>query len=134
MSMISKKKKKIEEISLEKPPVNNFEFIPANKINKQVHAEKRMKINDLNLSDPIKQFYIGSGITSLYPPQSDAIDAGLLEGKNVVAAIPTASGKTLLSEFVMLQSVLNENKKGKALYIVPLRALASEKYERFLSF
>lgn len=122
------------KFELEKSPLNNFEFIPANTMNKPGHAEKRIQINDLNLSDPIKQFYIGSGITSLYPPQSAAIDAGLLEGKNVVAAIPTASGKTLLAEFVMLQSVLNENKKGKALYIVPLRALASEKYERFLSF
>jgi len=29
---------------------------------------------------------------------------------------------------------LNEKRRGKALYIVPLRALASEKYERFTSF
>src|SRR5659263_765221 len=107
---------------------------PAHKIIKVTHPEKRIKINDLNLSAPIKQFYLDSGIQSLYPPQSAAIDAGLLEGKNIVAAIPTASGKTLLAEFVMLQSVLNEDKKGKALYIVPLRALASEEYERFRSF
>jgi helicase len=105
-----------------------FEWAPTEK------SLKCIKIQDLNLSAPIKQFYIDSGITSLYPPQSAAIDAGLLEGKNIVAAIPTASGKTLLSEFAMLKSVLNENKKGKALYIVPLRALASEKYERFRSF
>jgi helicase len=104
------------------------------KSEKIVHTEKNIKIQDMNLSDTIKQFYIDSGITSLYPPQSAAIDAGLLEGKNIVAAIPTASGKTLLAEFAMLKSVLNENKKGKALYIVPLRALASEKYERFRSF
>src|SRR4030065_2444910 len=108
----------------EKTPVHDVGFIPANKIIKT--PEKRIKIQALNLPAPVKQFYLNSGITSLYPPQSAAIDAGLLEGKNIVAAIPTASGKTLLAEFVMLQSVLNENKKGKALYIVPLRALASE--------
>ena len=119
---------------MKKPDVKKPEFIAANKIQKVVHNEKSIKIEDLNLSPPIKQFYIDSGITSLYPPQSAAIDAGLLEGKNVVAAIPTASGKTLLAEFAMLKSVLNENKKGKALYIVPLRALASEKYERFRTF
>jgi len=122
---------------LEKTLTRKPEFISANKIQTVIHNEKSLKtikIQDLNLSAPIKQFYIDSGITSLYPPQSAAIDAGLLEGKNVVAAIPTASGKTLLAEFVMLKSVLNENKKGKALYIVPLRALASEKYERFRSF
>jgi helicase len=122
---------------LKKPLAKEPEFIAANKIQKVVHTEKSIKsikIQDLNLSAPIKQFYIDSGITSLYPPQSAAIDAGLLERKNIVAAIPTASGKTLLAEFAMLKSVLNENKKGKALYIVPLRALASEKYDRFRSF
>jgi helicase len=126
-----------KEISLTKPFAQKPEFIAANKIQKVAPTEKSLKsikIHDLNLSAPIKQFYIDSGITSLYPPQSAAIDAGLLEGKNIVAAIPTASGKTLLAEFAMLKSILNENKKGKALYIVPLRALASEKYERFRSF
>ncbi len=93
-----------------------------------------MKIKDLALPGSVIQFYSGSGITWLYPPQADAIKAGLLEGKNIVAAIPTASGKTLLAEFAMLKSILNENKRGKALYIVPLRALASEKYDRFRSF
>jgi helicase len=119
---------------IKKPLAQKPEFIAANKIQTVVNTEKSIKIQDLNLSPPIKQFYIDSGITSLYPPQSAAIDAGLLEGKNIVAAIPTASGKTLLAEFAMLKSVLNENKKGKALYIVPLRALASEKYERFRTF
>jgi helicase len=93
-----------------------------------------MKIRDLNLPDPVKEFYINSGITDLYPPQASAIEAGLLEDKNLVAAIPTASGKTLLAEFAMLRSILDETKPGKALYIVPLRALASEKYDRFRSF
>ncbi|VVB55675.1 ATP-dependent DNA helicase Hel308 [uncultured archaeon] len=129
-------KDKIKEKSPKKSKITDSEFIPANKINKPAPTEneKRIKIIDLNLPAPVKQFYLDSGIQSLYPPQSAAIDAGLLEGKNIVAAIPTASGKTLLAEFVMLQSVLNETKKGKALYIVPLRALASEKYERFRSF
>lgn len=133
-----KKEKIKKERQIEKPQIIDSGFIPANKINKPAPAKnengKRIQITDLNLPAPVKQFYMDSGIQSLYPPQSAAIDAGLLEGKNIVAAIPTASGKTLLAEFVMLQSVLNETKKGKALYIVPLRALASEKYERFRSF
>jgi helicase len=121
-------------VKSKKPSLKHAEFTPANKIIKADHVEKSMKVPDLDLPSPIKQFYIDSGITSLYPPQAAAIDAGLLEGKNIVAAIPTASGKTLLAEFVMLKSILNEKKPGKALYIVPLRALASEKYERFRSF
>ncbi|MDO9098758.1 MAG: DEAD/DEAH box helicase, partial [Candidatus Methanoperedens sp.] len=93
-----------------------------------------MKIQKLNLPESLIQFYQDSGITDLYPPQADAIKAGLLDGKNLVAAIPTASGKTLLAEFAMLSSILDEIKQGKALYIVPLRALASEKYDKFRTF
>jgi len=70
-----------------------------------------------------------SGMVTLYPPQADAVKKGALDGKNLVLAIPTASGKTLIAEFCMLKSVLKEG--GKCLYIVPLRALASEKYEDF---
>ena len=69
------------------------------------------------------------GIKSLYPPQVDAMEKGALDGKNLVLAVPTASGKTLIAEFCMVKSVLKED--GKCLYIVPLRALASEKYDEF---
>jgi len=93
-----------------------------------------MGIKYLNLPGSIIQFYLDAGITELYPPQTTAIEAGLLENKNIMAAIPTASGKTLLAEFAMLKSIMDEKKPGKALYIVPLRALASEKYDRFRTF
>ncbi len=90
-----------------------------------------MKIQSLDLPDEVKRFYLDSGILELYPPQAEAVEKGLLEGKNLLAAIPTASGKTLLAEFAMLKSI---QAGGKALYIVPLRALASEKFRRFQEF
>jgi helicase len=90
-----------------------------------------MKIESLDLPDKVKQFYLDSGILELYPPQAEAVEKGLLEGRNLLAAIPTASGKTLLAELAMLKSILAG---GKALYIVPLRALASEKFRRFREF
>jgi len=70
-----------------------------------------------------------SGIKGLYPPQAEAIKAGALDGKNLVLAIPTAAGKTLVAELCMLKSILTA--KGKCLYVVPLRALAREKYDEF---
>ncbi|MCQ1536228.1 ATP-dependent DNA helicase [Methanosarcina sp. KYL-1] len=90
-----------------------------------------MKIESLDLPGEVKRFYQDSGILELYPPQAEAVEKGLLEGENLLAAIPTASGKTLLAELAMLKSVLSG---GKALYIVPLRALASEKFRRFKEF
>ncbi|MGM0771106.1 MAG: ATP-dependent DNA helicase [Halobacteriota archaeon] len=87
-----------------------------------------MLIKELDIPEDIIRFYEDSGIKELYPPQAEAVDNGLLEGKNLLAAIPTASGKTLLAELTMLKTIRNG---GKALYIVPLRALASEKFDRF---
>lgn len=69
------------------------------------------------------------GIKELYPPQEEAVRKGVLSGKNLVLAVPTAAGKTLVAELSMLKSILLDD--GKALYTVPLRALASEKYEEF---
>jgi helicase len=90
-----------------------------------------MRIEELPVSEEIKNFYITHGITQLYPPQEEAIWTGVLDGVNLVAAIPTASGKTLIAELAMLTSI---QRGGKALYIVPLKALASEKYESFKKF
>ena len=68
-------------------------------------------------------------ITKLRPAQEKSIKKGLLEGKNLLVCTPTASGKTLIAELAALKSII-EN-KGKAVYIVPLKALASEKYRDF---
>ncbi|MFQ6057249.1 MAG: DEAD/DEAH box helicase, partial [Methanosarcinales archaeon] len=94
-----------------------------------------MNIKDLSNYFPEKviQYYFDSGIKELYPPQAEAINKGLLSGNNIIAAIPTASGKTLLAELAILKNILGK-KRGKALYIVPLRALATEKYEHFSEF
>jgi helicase len=72
---------------------------------------------------------ISKNISTLRPAQVKAIKAGLLERKNLLVCTPTASGKTLIAEMAMLQGIYN--KIGKAVYIVPLIALASEKHKEF---
>src|SRR5437870_13809892 len=84
-----------------------------------------MRVADLGLDPRVVEILKGQGIEELYPPQSDAIGPALL-GENLVLAIPTASGKSLVAYLAILASVL---RGGKALYIVPLRALAAEKYD-----
>jgi helicase len=135
------------------------------------------------------------GVEELYPPQAKAVEAGITEGDSVVAAVPTASGKTLVAELAMLSSIVNGDgddgesgdedesgddggdgsrygaatggeaaadddagggtatagagtaegdaaalrgelarSDGTALYIVPLRALATEKHEEFAAY
>lgn len=88
-----------------------------------------MKVVELNIPEAVKQLVIESGISELYPPQEEAIKAGALEGKNLVLASPTASGKTLVAEFCALKHILEKN--GKIIYLTPLRALANEKFDEF---
>ncbi len=88
-----------------------------------------MRIEDLQIPDSVKQVIVNSGIEELYPPQEEAIRAGALDEKNLVLASPTASGKTLIAELCALKHILEMD--GKVLYLTPLRALASEKYQEF---
>jgi len=87
-----------------------------------------MLIQDLTIPANLKQRYTRAGISELYPPQAECMEKGILAGKNALVAIPTASGKTLIAEMAMHHTITNG---GKCLYIVPLKALASEKLEEF---
>src|SRR5438552_3678101 len=69
------------------------------------------------------------GIKELRPSQEKSINAGLFEGKNLLVCTPTASGKTLIAELAAIKTVLEKHEK--AIYIVPLVALASEKFKEF---
>jgi helicase len=91
-----------------------------------------VKIAELSIPEAVKELVIKSGIVELYPPQEEAIKAGALEGKNLVLASPTASGKTLVAELCALKHILEKN--GKTVYLTPLRALANEKFEEFRKY
>lgn len=85
-----------------------------------------MLVEELPIPDFVKKNVRELSINELYPPQVKAIQAGILEGENVILATPTASGKTLVS---LLAASLHLIRGGKVLYLVPLKALASEKIE-----
>jgi helicase len=91
-----------------------------------------LKIEELPIPENVKEVIIKSGIAELYPPQEEAVRAGALNGKNLVLASPTASGKTLTAELCALKHILESD--GKVLYLTPLRALASEKYQEFQKY
>ena len=68
-------------------------------------------------------------IKELRPAQEKAVKHGLLNNKNLLVCTPTASGKTLIAELAAIKNILEG--KGKAIYIVPLKALANEKFKDF---
>jgi helicase len=82
-----------------------------------------------DLPQQAKDVLAKQGIKEFRPAQKKAIDAGLLQGANILVCTPTASGKTLIAEMAAAKAILEG--KGKAIYIVPLVALASEKAKEF---
>lgn len=81
------------------------------------------------IPDKLKEILVKEGITAFRPAQEKALKAGLLENKSLLICTPTASGKTLIAEMAAMKHILEG--KGKAIYIVPLIALANEKYKEF---
>lgn len=93
-----------------------------------------MKIQELEnfgisqrLIDKIKN----ERIASLYPPQAECIKTGVLEGRSMVLSVPTAAGKTLVATLTMSKTL---ERRKKCVYIVPLVALANEKYAYYKEF
>jgi len=68
-------------------------------------------------------------IKELRPCQWKSIKKGLFDAANLLVCTPTASGKTKVGEMAALNMILNKDKK--AVYVVPLKALATEKYKDF---
>ncbi len=84
-----------------------------------------MEINKLPLPDYFKEHCVK--FKTLTPIQEKCLQSGLLEDKSLLACAPTASGKTL----VATMTIVNTLGKGKAIYLVPLKALANEKYKEY---
>lgn len=65
----------------------------------------------------------------LLPLQYRAIeDYHLLDGTSLLISAPTSSGKTFCGEMALIRAVQN---RQKAIFLVPLKAIAEEKYRRF---
>lgn len=61
--------------------------------------------------------------------QQDTINqAGLLDGNNVLVTAPTSSGKTMIGELAALNAAQTG---GRAMFLLPTKALVNEQYERF---
>ena len=93
---------------------------------------RNIRLEELDINRKIITHLQDQGISELFPPQISAFETGVLDGKNLVLAIPTSSGKTLVAEICMLKTILDG--RGKALYLVPLKSLAREKYSEFKKY
>ncbi len=85
-----------------------------------------MRIEDLPFPQMVLDI-LKKDVPEFNPVQKAALPH-VLAGRNVVVASPTASGKTLVAEIAALKNYVAG---GKSIYVVPLKALASEKYADF---
>jgi helicase len=85
-----------------------------------------MKVRDLPLPGYLVRWYEAHGITDLYPPQADCVRKGMFEGKNLLVAIPTASGKTMVAEMAMHVHI----RDGEGLYMSPKAHARSKDLQR----
>jgi len=81
------------------------------------------------LPGALKDVLAAQGIASLYGHQALAIDQ-VRAGRHVVVATPTASGKSLVYNLPMIESVLADQ-GARGLYIFPLKALAQDQLRVF---
>jgi DEAD/DEAH box helicase domain-containing protein len=65
------------------------------------------------------------GLTELYEHQARAIDAAL-DGRDVLIATPTASGKTLCYTLPVMQKLIEANGAARALFLFPTKALSQD--------
>ncbi|MFB6187609.1 MAG: DEAD/DEAH box helicase, partial [Halobacteriaceae archaeon] len=85
-------------------------------------------VEDLSVN-PRLQNLLDDRFDTLLPVQSLAINNGLLNGNDQLIVSATATGKTLIGEIAGINRMLHGN--GKFLFLVPLVALANQKYTDF---
>lgn len=66
-------------------------------------------------------------LSQFTPIQQKCLQAGLLDRKSLLACAPTASGKTLIATMAICNTLGN----GKAIYLVPLKALGNDKLREY---
>ncbi|AFZ72876.1 DEAD/DEAH box helicase [Natronobacterium gregoryi] len=87
-----------------------------------------VRVDSLNLH-PGLQNLLEDRFETLLPVQSLSVENGLFDGDDQLVVSATATGKTLVGEMAGINRVLNG--KGTMLFLVPLVALANQKYEDF---
>lgn len=89
-----------------------------------------VEITKFDLDAPLLAALQAHGIQKFYPPQAAAVGP-VMAGHSLLLACPTASGKSLVAYLALLRAA----RAGRTgLYLVPLRALAQEKYEELQQF
>ncbi|KAK4450713.1 putative dead deah box helicase [Podospora aff. communis PSN243] len=123
---IPKERKSIPEIvqELRESPWYTGQIVPDGH---RVFEPQEAVYGDLEFllsQDLVNALYNAKGITQFYAHQAEAIN-GLHNGRNVVVATSTSSGKSLIYQLPVLHA-LERDHNTRAMYIFPTKALAQD--------
>jgi len=107
------------------PELTRFDTIPASR------EEITMDLDETELPMQLKTI-LQRRLTKLLPVQTKSVQAGLLTGKSQLVVSATATGKSLIGEMAGIKNLLEE--KGKLLFLVPLVALANQKFDQLSAY
>ncbi len=95
----------------------------------EVSTEKDREIFKYISDKRILRVLFEQRIFNLREIQKDAIKKGLFFRKSFLICAPSGSGKTLIGELCAVNNIFQNY--GKSLYLVPFKALATEKFSYF---
>ena len=84
------------------------------------------------ISESLINYLHFQGLKQLYSHQTEAIEL-IRKNKNVCVVTPTASGKTLIYNIPVIDSILKEP-NTRALYLYPIKALAHDQFNTVMDF
>lgn len=96
-----------------------------------LNSPESYQLDEYIYNPKIKEVLRNCNITSLRNIQKEAIDRGLFFNQNFLVSAPSGSGKTLIGELAIINNFF-ENKDSVHIYLVPYKAIATEKYQQFM--
>ena len=89
--------------------------------------------DEINLHELLRTLLISRGINAVYSHQSLGIKALLQEGKHVISTTSTSSGKSLIYQLPILQSLLTKS-QHTSLMLFPTKALSQDQFRSLNAF
>jgi DEAD/DEAH box helicase domain-containing protein len=87
---------------------------------------------EIAIKGPLRGLLASQGITSLWSHQVEGIDL-VRKGRNIVVMTPTASGKSLIYNIPVIETILDDP-ASRALYLFPLKGLEQDQLKNLNSF
>ncbi len=88
---------------------------------------KESNFSSIEIRGELREALENRGIKEFYTHQSEGIGF-IRQGHNVVVMTPTASGKSLIYNIPVIESIL-ENPETRALYVFPLKGLEQDQFK-----